>query len=73
MQTPPDIQTLFEGIGTACIGIGVHYLRTVSRSIIKLNQSIAIILEKTSWHEKILKSHDEKIEWLEKHSKRDRT
>lgn len=40
----------------------------VQVSIETLNQNVAVIIEKTTWHEKTLEKHDERLRELEIHT-----
>lgn len=55
----------------AILGLGVmlvvQSLRKLQESVQMLNERVATVLEKTSWHEKQLERHDQRLAHLETH------
>lgn len=58
------VEWVFYGVvGYAAIAV-VQLLALLKKEIAELNSKIAIIIEKTAWHEKWLEKHDEEIQKL---------
>lgn len=68
--TDPDFQKFVEwafmAIVSGGIGFGARFLAKLSKSIDTLNQNMATVAEKTTWHEKTLERHDDRIGTLER-------
>jgi hypothetical protein len=59
------VQWAFYAVMTGAVTISVSILAKLYTSIEHLNQKIAIIIEKTSWHEKVIEDHDDRLKQLE--------
>jgi len=58
------VEWAFYGVvGYAAIAV-VQLLSMLKKEIAELNSKIAIIIEKTAWHEKWLEKHDDEISKL---------
>lgn len=55
------IEWAFQGLLAGAAVYGVNVLSSIKNSVNELNAKIAIIIEKTAWHEKWLEKHDEEI------------
>lgn len=58
------VEWVFYGLISGCFVYGVSILKNLNKSIETLNIQIAVIIEKTSNHEKRLDKHDEQIDKL---------
>lgn len=67
MQFSEFMQYLFYSLLSFCAVYVTGTLSKLRESIDSLNAHIATLLEKTSWHEKQIERHDEKISNIEKH------
>lgn len=56
------VEWAFYGITGGAFVYLVSILAHIKTSIDSLNQNVAIVIEKTSWHEKILDKHEEEIQ-----------
>ena len=61
MEFQKFVEWAFYGIMGGAAVWGVSLLAGLKNSVEKLNQQIAVIIEKTAWHEKWLERHDEEI------------
>ena len=68
MQFPDFVQWCFYGLMGGSVVYGVTILAHLKNSIDTLNEKIAVVIEKTSWHEKILDRHSAAIEQLQSKS-----
>lgn len=59
------LEWAFYGVISGGTLMVVAFLRSIKDSIVELNKSVAIMLEKSEWYEKKLEEHDRKIEILE--------
>lgn len=55
----------FQGVITGAIIYGVGEIKGLRGSIESLNAQLATIIEKTTWHQKELDRHEERIHALE--------
>jgi len=62
-----DLQVVGKLLDWGILGFGVKYLATISGSLNKLNQKIAVLFERTDGHERTLEKHDERITHVERH------
>lgn len=60
------ISWAFQGLLGFFLLLGVQTLRKLSESVETLNERVATIIEKTSWHEKELYRLDGRVSDLEK-------
>jgi len=60
------VQWVFYGVIGSATVYGVSILASLKNSINELNKQIAIVIEKTTWHEKWLERHDDEIRILKK-------
>lgn len=65
MQFSEFITWGFLGILSAGLAFLIAILNEVKISIQGLNERMAVMIEKTVWHEKALEKHDERIAKLE--------
>ena len=65
MNFPQFVEWVFYGIIGGSSVYAVNVLSDLKSSIEKLNERVAVIIEKTAWHEKQLEKHDERINNLE--------
>lgn len=49
------------------LGFAVKYLSKISDNLVKLNEKIAVLFERSDDHEKVLEKHDERITHVERH------
>ena len=66
MEFSNFVQWAFYGIIGACAVNAVTILTSMKNSIYELNTKIAVIIEKTSTHEKRLDNHDKQLDNLKK-------
>lgn len=65
MEFGKFVEWAFYGtIGSSCV-YAVAILSDLRSSVEKLNERVAVIIEKTAWHEKQLEKHDARINNLE--------
>jgi len=65
MQFTGFVEWVFLGVISGGIILLVAILNEVRISITTLNQKIAMIMEKTIWHEKALDKHEDRLTKLE--------
>lgn len=61
------INWAFMGILSGGLVFLIAILNEVKVSIQNLNERMAVLIEKTVWHEKALEKHEERIAKLENH------
>ena len=64
MQFNQFVEWVFYGILSGCFIYGVSILKDLNKSIETLNNQIAVVIEKVTWHEKWLERHDGEIQVL---------
>lgn len=64
----PDFSHLSgtDGIYTFLGMMGLRILSKTQKSIQTLNKQVAVVIEKTAWHERELTRHDKEIEKLKR-------
>lgn len=65
MQFSEFVQYCFYGVASGGTMLGVKILWSLKDSIDTLNKQIAIIIERTTYHEKQLEKHDERLSRIE--------
>lgn len=66
MEFKQFIEWVFYGVIGGSSIYGVKILASLKNSVDELNKQVAIIIEKTTWHEKWLERHDDEIRTLKK-------
>jgi len=60
------IEWAFLGLISGGMMLTIAFLHRLNESVDTLNETIASLIEKAVWHEKVLDKHDERISNLEK-------
>lgn len=63
------VEWVFYGVVSAIGVYGVSILSNLNQSVKILNERVAVIIEKTAWHEKWLERHDLELNRLDNNKK----
>ena len=66
MEFKQFVEWAFYALVSGCFTYGVYILNELRKSVADLNNHVATIIEKMSWHERMLDNHDGRISKLEK-------
>ena len=64
MQFNQFVEWVFYGVVSGSFIYGLSILKDLNRSVETLNNQIAVVIEKVTWHEKWLERHDGEIQIL---------
>lgn len=64
MQFADFVNWTFYGIVSGSFIYGITILKELNKSVEILNNQIAVVIEKVTWHEKWLEKHDGEIQIL---------
>jgi len=65
MDFPSFVQWVFYGVIGSAAAMGVSILWHIKNSIDVLNERVAVIIEKTAWHERAIEEHNNRLRDLE--------
>lgn len=65
MQLDQIILTAFLGLTSALLTFAVSFLRSISKSITKLNNQVSVLLERSHWHGTAIENLDARITKIE--------